>query len=84
MLMCTSLTVVNWNWTWDGHNPQQVGTSQGYKVTAQIRHRMREAKATLRRMYAIPLPSPGHFRFALLMFCFVQKWIKKRIGAFLR
>jgi len=50
MLMCTSLTVQDWKWIWEDHKPESLNTSQGYKVTAQIRHRMHEAKATLRRL----------------------------------
>lgn len=55
MLMCTSLIVRAWKWIWEGHKPDPLDTPQGYKVTAQIRHRMREAKATLRPLYVSSL-----------------------------
>jgi hypothetical protein len=48
MLMCTSLIVRGWMWIWENHKPEPLDSSQGYEVTAQIRHRMREVKATVR------------------------------------
>lgn len=46
-LMCASLTVENFKWIWNGHTPEQLSSPLGYRVTAQIRHRMHEAPATL-------------------------------------
>jgi len=66
MLMCTALTVQDWKWIWEDHKPESLNTSRGYKVTAQIRHRMREAKATLRRLsessgsYELTFDQPQH------------------------
>ncbi|KAF8319325.1 5-methylaminomethyl-2-thiouridylate-methyltransferase [Clavulina sp. PMI_390] len=48
MLMCKSLTVKGWSWIWENHRPHQLDSPDGYQVTAQIRHRMKEAKAVFR------------------------------------
>lgn len=49
MLMCQSLVARDWHWVWNNFNPlKDSDRERGRKVTAQIRHRMKEAKAELR------------------------------------